>query len=356
MTEHLCKILNISNKYEYKIRHKLLAYNTFIIGFSKKINNIMMPSNKIIRKYSNELYLDIKHNYQLSPELFDKIIRDMIILKKKINISATENMSQINNLVSYIKYTELGDDIHLEINNNTYKLSKNNYKSLVKKYTNKDIPVNYAICTLLLRYTYYGEEKQGICLSANSIYEWVKQNTYQEHALEMFAGSLNSNLPNYCSLFHDIEQHFGSKGSIFLFKKHLNNYDLLVSNPPYLTNVMTSSANIIVKYLKNITNGMAIVNVPDWRSGLQYKLDNNKNKHIKINELEQKRQDSEYENYQILVSSPYFRKTIMIGNYKYKNFFDNNFATIRDNILIIILTSTPNDSRINSCIEYIKKQ
>lgn len=356
MTEHLCKILNISNKYEYKIKHKLLAYNTYIIGFSNKFNNIMVPPDKIIKKYSNELFLDIKHNYDVSSDLFEKIIEHMIILNKKINNLATDKMKQIDNDNIVVKYKKSGDDIHLQLGDDVYKLSENNYKRLVKKYTNKNISVDYAICNLLLRYTYYGEEKQGICLSANSIYEWVKLNNYQTDALELFAGSLNSNLPNYCSLFPDIEKYFGSKGSMFLYKK-IYKYDLLISNPPYLTNVMTSSANIIIKYLSETKKGFAIVNVPDWRSNLQYKFDNANliNKHIKIGVLEQKRQDSEYENYQILSSSPYFRKTIMIGNYKYKNFFDNNFASIRDNILIIVLSSVPDDSRINSFIDYIIK-
>jgi len=324
VTEYICK--KLINPAKYKIKSKVLNFNTYLLGLAK-YNNILTTS--VIKKYSNELYLDIKHNYDISDDDFNDIINYMIDISKRLNKLATIDMKTIN-------------DVEIIID-----ISDENYKHFLKLSGLKKKDLNYYIGCLLLRYEYYGYAKVGICLSANSIYEWIKVNKYTNSALEMFAGALNSNLPNYCSLFYDIEKYFGSKGSVFLYKD-ISKYKIVISNPPYITNVMNRSAKLILKYLKN-TNTMAIVNIPDWRSNAQQKLDNE----ISINKIEQVRQDSLYENYEMLRTSKYFRKVICIGNYKYKNFFDDNIASIRDNVLIIILTNNPDDKKIDSLVKFV---
>jgi hypothetical protein len=311
-------VCELTKLHEYKVRNKLLSFNTFLIGFYK-YNFIFMPPVAAIKKHQNLLRDDIEHNYKLSDNEFDLIIHKIIELRDK--------------------FTKLGK---LDKNNYHIEVKLPDYKHMKKSYTGDDI--KSSVRQLVLRYEYYGDSRHGICLSLDQIYKWCKG------GLEMFAGAINSNLPDYCSLFPDLEHEFGSKGSVFQYKG-ITKFDLLVCNPPYYNNVMTEAAKLIVKYFKKVKNGMAIMVVPDWRSESQYDEEQ-----IKISELPQKRQKIIYPCYEILRNSDYYRNTILIGNYKFKNYFDSsgsNYSQIRDNIIIVILTSLEDDVRIKKFIKFI---
>lgn len=351
VTDYISKFVN--NPQKFKIKQKILSYNTYLIGLSPKQTNVFQPPKKLIYKHSDEFYSDLIYNYNtITESIFTDILKYMIDTRNKLNKLEKIELKNIPNKI-VVKKVYKQNSVELSLNDYVHSINIIDYGRLASMYSNKKIPVDYAICTLLLRYDYYGPLLQGICLSAELAYNWVKKNKYEKITLELFAGSLNSNLPNYCSLFYDIEKYFGSKGSMFLYK-NINNYDILVSNPPFLTNVMTESAKLIVKYLKTSSKKSSIVfvNIPDWRSRKQYNRDETTASHIKKNEIAQARQDAEYLNYEILRNSPYFRKVILFGNFKYKNFFGQNYATIRDNILILILTTMPNDSRIQDFLDY----
>lgn len=357
-TDYISSFIN--NPLKYKIKQKILSFNTFLIGLSPNYDNIFQPSVDLINEYSNELFVDLTHNYDsITKTILDDIIQFMIQTRTELNHLQDAEIKKIPSLnydTVIIKNNK--NSMELTIKKHMYSISVDDYARLVKIYSNKDVPINYAICVLLLRYEYYGPSMQGICLSADLIYKWVKANNYDNLALEMFAGSLNSNLPNYNSLFYDIEQYFGSKGSVFLYK-NINDYKILVSNPPFLTNVMTLSSKIIVDFMKdkeqNKLHGISTINIPDWRSVEQYNRDDSTDAHIKINEITQARQHTEYESYEILRSSPYFRKCILVGNFKYKNYFGQGYATIRDNILMIVVSSSPEDERVQNFIDYVIK-
>jgi len=362
----------IGNPLKYKIKQKVLSFNTFLIGLSTDYDNILQPNVDLIKKYSNELFIDLQHNYEsITRPIMDSIIQFMVNSRLELNILQAIEIQKIPPFIDPVTVRQNENSMELTIKHHMYSINVDDYRRLVKVYSNKEVPVNYAICILLLRYEYYGYSMQGICLSADLIYKWVNANNYDNIGLEMFAGSLNSNLPNYNSLFYDIEQYFGSKGSIFLYK-NINDYKILISNPPFLTNVMSLSSKIIVNFMKykelNKIHSISIINIPDWRSVRQYNRDDLKNdhskndysknkhlknEHLKINEIPQVRQHGEYESYEILRSSPYFRKCILVGNFKYKNYFGQNYATIRDNILMIILSSSPDDVRIQNFIDFV---
>ena len=312
MSKFVCDLTKLP---EYKVRNKILSFNTFLIGLYK-YNFILMPPIAAIKKCQKYLYDDINHNYKLSDNEFNSIIDKMIELRDK--------------------YTKLGK---LDKNNYNSEVKLPDYKHLKKKYIGDDI--KQSVRQLVLRYEYYGESRHGICLSLDQIYKWCKG------GLEMFAGAINSNLPDYCSLFPDLESEFGSKGSVFQYKG-ITKFDLLVCNPPYYNNVMAEAAKLIVRYFKKVKNGMAIIVVPDWRSSEQYNEEQ-----IKISELPQKRQNIIYPCYETLRNSNYYRNTILIGNYKFKNYFDSSYSKIRDNIIIVILTSLEDDTRIKKFIKFI---
>lgn len=76
---------------------------------------------------------------------------------------------------------------------------------------------------------------------------------------ELFASMFNNYYDNYCSLFYDLEQYFGSHGSAFAIKL---NSGLYFSNPPFDDNVMTKMYGIIKKYMS--PSVLFIANMPKW--------------------------------------------------------------------------------------------
>ena len=232
----------------------------------------------------------------------------------------------------------------LQIDDDTYELNSEDYERLNKQ---NDL----LICILLKRYQYYGYVKEGICLSANNIYDFIKKYKYTNETLEVFAGALNSNLPNYCSLFYDIEKYFGI-GSFLTINISNFKYNILVSNPPYINSVMNASSEIILQLLKSTTNLLCIIVIPDWRSDKEYEQDIQVQ--LSSDEHIQDRQSTSYTNYTMVRQSPYFRHVLCIGDYKYHNYFKNTNKIIRDNTLIIILTNTiENDTKIALLLEWI---
>lgn len=76
---------------------------------------------------------------------------------------------------------------------------------------------------------------------------------------ELFASMFNNYYDNYCSLFYDIEQYFGSQGSAFAIKIKSGIY---FSNPPFDDNIMTRMYDIIKKYMSRSV--IFIANMPKW--------------------------------------------------------------------------------------------
>lgn len=346
----ITKILMLHNNQiqKYKLEQKILNYNTYLLGKHKLSSYVVFPKKKSILKYKTIFHEDIAHNWVVGD--IDKIISTYI----NINHECKRDMkSQVGLLgdVALEVHVKKGRDVELSIDGKKFSLSKNHYTRLQKMFRGENEDVDMMICILLVRYEYYGTLKEGICLSTSDVYNFITSNGLGDMTLEAFAGTLNSNLPNYCSLFYDVEGSFGSQGSFLTMSVKECDYQVIISNPPYITNVMNDSSHKLLQFL-GTCDGVVIVIIPDWRSVTEYGHD--KQNQISINEHEQTRENVAYTSYKLLRDSKYFRNVMCVGNYMYYNFFANSTKKIRDNVLFVALSSQQN-VMINNFFDYMTK-
>jgi len=209
------------------------------------------------------------HNWQMTDDDFHKIIKIYVQINHECKRKMKEEVVKID---PDLKLQIKKNNDELVIDSKKFKLSKKHYDRLQKMFKGNKEDINIMICILLMRYKYYGIMKEGICLSADDVYKFIFENKLENITLEAFAGTLNSNLPNYCSLFYDIEQNFGSRGSFLNMQIDKCEYEIIISNPPYIINVMDDSARKLIEFLESC-NGFVIVVIPDWRSADEYQED-----------------------------------------------------------------------------------
>jgi hypothetical protein len=79
---------------------------------------------------------------------------------------------------------------------------------------------------------------------------------------ELFASAFNSYFPEYCSVYYDIEQYFGSKGSFFNVDIESGVY---TCNPPYDLYMLYKTTKKLIKHLKCATGLLLFyVFIPIW--------------------------------------------------------------------------------------------
>jgi len=92
---------------------------------------------------------------------------------------------------------------------------------------------------------------------------------------EAFASPINSRLFGkkdaiFCSLFPDIDSHFGSIGSFF--DTDLDRSGNWIVNPPFIESIMNDSANVVLAQLANDKPQTFFFIIPAWKDSLTYEL------------------------------------------------------------------------------------
>ncbi len=330
-TNKIIIILNKNKVQYYKLEQKLLYFNTFLLGIELS-KYILFPKKQNIKKYNQILKDDLLYNYTMTDIEFEEIMK--IILNTndycKKQIKQYKPIHENITVHKKIEYNYIKLQISHKLYPNIFKITCKDYDRLKLLYHGNG-NFDMFVCVMMTRYKYYGSVKEGISLSAGDVYDFIKN---KDKTLEAFAGTLNSNLTNYCSLFYDIEKDFGSKGSFL--NMNLDEYKIIVSNPPYITSIMDLSSTILVNFLEKM-NSMVIVVIPDWRSNDEY--NNDIQLQISINEHQQKRQLTQYNGYYNLRISKYFKYVICVGDYAYHNFYQGTQKIIRDNTLFVVLSN-----------------
>jgi hypothetical protein len=220
-----------------------------------------------------------------------------------------------------------------------FSVTKGQLRLLEKQYTGSPGQFRGVMTALLLRYEMFGRNKEGIVLSANKVYENAKKVFHEDKILECFAGAINWNLPHYCSLFYDIEKrYFGSLGSFFLLtSEQRNEYDVLICNPPYITQIMNDMSNVLNEYLDDKTgNAYCYVIIPDWRTQAEVDIYPTE---TTTAPTDYERSLVNYDAYRILRESKYHMRTEVIPDMKYAGFYSGERG-IRSNTLIITLSNS----------------
>jgi hypothetical protein len=157
---------------------------------------------------------------------------------------------------------------------------------------------------------------------------------------ECFASSINSYLPNYCSIYYDVEKYFGSKGSFFNLEPHYGTYSF---NPPYQIDVINNGINILLNHLEKASNNNKelnfIITIPIWdKKGKEF---------IKNNYKCDNKKEIDYGDFEIInkiKNSKYFLGLRMIfkDNFTYLDHGYNVYkdVTIQNTYVIVLSSST----------------
>jgi len=358
--EFMQKIIHKINR-KLNIKHEIiyqgiLRYFTYVIGITKLTYYIFFPKTKSLMNNKNILISELTFYQVLDTKQIDMIMNIIIKYNRKYRIIIKNKINNypIPNSIN-IKVRTSNKNIILNILDIEYKneftISKIHYDHLKNMYNKSDSDLNLWICILLLRYRYYGKTKEGMCLCVNILYDFLKEENITDNTLEVFAGSLNSNLKNYCSLFYDIEKYFGSKGSFFTLNLSKCEYKIFVANPPYMAEIIKKTFERIYEVLESCADITVVITVPDWRSQKEYIFD--KNIQINVGKKELKRYETEYYGYPLIRNSKYFKYLLFIGDFSYYNFFSDSHRNINIPTLIILLSNKNSDTTIENLKTYI---
>lgn len=121
------------------------------------------------------------------------------------------------------------------------------------------------ILALYLRYSQLDSGNQQLAIHP-SIKALFKERGVNS---ELFGSALNSYSDSYCSLFEDVERHFGSRGSFFA-------YDIPPGahwcNPPFDDGIMTEAGEKLAACLEKPAPYCFLVTIPIWDDCTQKRL------------------------------------------------------------------------------------
>jgi len=266
-------------------------------------------------------YLNEKKNY--------KILKKKIIQKRE------------NNTIIFFKFTII---VNFGINNerldnilNNILIPINVYNKMVENYTGNLQFIDHYIWSIIFRYQLLGSNNHQLGILPSVINKMV-----DDYGLnfECFASAINFTLPNFCSIYYDLEQFFGSKGNFF-------NYDFIEGsytfNPPYQKKLIDICINKILVYLKkandNKKNLTFILTIPIWDIEGQKEIN-----------YENKIDYGDFEIISIIKNSEFFKgiRPITKENFTY---IDHNFQlyknkTIQNTYIIALSTKDINFQNI----------
>lgn len=310
------------NYIENKLNRYNIYYNNSISQWimlnidNKNINNKQLLRDLILANPQIKLRIEIK--LILKKLKLNKIFYIIFFKIKKfkntpfyLNNKNKANIIYNNNLL-YL------DNSHLFNNFFTEQLYINSflYNKLYQKALINNTPtniINNLIFILFLKYKLLNSHNQQLSVIPEFYLELKKTTTLK---FELFGSAINTILPNYCSLFYNIEKYFGSKGSFFKFNFNEGFY---VANPPYDELIMKNMTKRLIKILDNTIYPLSILLIiPCW--------DKNENKYGKFDTIE------------LLKKTSYIKlqKKIFKRNTKFFNYLSNQFISPVDVYFILL--------------------
>jgi len=303
------RLLNGLTKFNYD--HLIIDIFNFC---SKHKYNYSLENIKIIFNFVD---LFIKSEFQLAKRYLDiyKSADQNIVEKSLIK----DNYLYLTYITDKHYYYKKYQNIYLPA---TVKIHIDLYNKLQLR-LGENPNTNQIIFITMTRYKLYETDKIGDSLSVDDIYNVIDWNG----ALELFASPINCHLQSFCSIFPDIEHHYGSIGTAFTYEKEMEfwlKYKTVVCNPPYCSHIMTRMSEMllrILEYAMKVGHTITfIISVPDWRNGESFY--------------------QEYTTYTLL--KPYIRLEIVkSGQYNYFDYFNYKpiFLNTTKTLFLIVSTS-----------------
>jgi len=317
-TDYLENTLNDLCKYDDKIINHEDKIKRIITNLKINYKNLL----KILDEYKNSYnYKNNKNNYRI----------------KKIMTNIKKNKSS-NKVVTFYKFEIIigfiiKDKRLVNILNNILIPTKI-YDKLSLSYTGPDNMVDDYLWSIIFRYQLLGSNNHQLAVLPN-----IMNNMNKDYNLnfECFASSINSTFKNYCSIYWDLEKHFGSVGSFFNIIPISGTFGF---NPPYQKDIINLGISKIFYFLKETTESLTfIITIPIWDTEGR-----NIMKEIYNNELE--KQNIEYGDFTIISeikNSEYYKEMLMIPKEKF-TYVDHNFELYKNktiqNTYVIVLSNT----------------
>jgi hypothetical protein len=306
-------------------------YDSNIINSEEIVDNIL---NQFIDFYIKQLeYVDIykKSSFYLNNlnnyEIYKKnIIQkrnniDEVFLKFKIKVNFGIKDKRLLNIL---------DNILLPLNV---------YNRMKKMYTGDNKYLDVVIWIIIFRYQLLGSNNNQLAVLPSIL---DKMKIDYNISFECFASSINATMPNYCSIYHDIEKYFGSHGNFFDYDITEGSYSF---NPPYQKDIMDSSLLRVLNFLQiandNLKKLTFIITIPIWDKEGQEIL----NQQNKVDY-------GEFEIIKIIKDSLFFKGLRMISKENF-TYIDHNFKlyknkTIQNTYIILLSTDSYNIDKINN--------
>jgi hypothetical protein len=229
-----------------------------LVKFDDKIKDAKIKIDYVLNNLINsyEYNLKLLENYKKS-KLFcnnkNKFSISKYIKKKNNEVDFYKLDLSINFILKDSKINYILDNIYIPIIV---------YERLLNRYSGPEEDfINY-IWIILFRYNLLGSNNHQLGILP-SILDKMKVDLNLN--FECFASGLNSFLPNYCSIYYDIEKFFGSKGSFFNLVPEKGTYSF---NPPYQIDIINKGVNKLFTHLlnakKNKNELNFIITIPIW--------------------------------------------------------------------------------------------
>lgn len=246
--------------------------------------------NDLMTKLNKDSSIDVQNK----KEIIDKIIKEF-----NLNYMLKNAHTKLNN---FILESDINPPITKSIDGNYVVLSYGGskirildklYNKLKDKCVHKDKRI--LIWCLIKRYKYLKSYNQQLAVHPKT----MEKMAHLGVGFELFGSALNTYFDKYCSLFYDIEKHFGSYGSLNFFKPIKGNYTM---NPPFDEFIIENSMRHIIESLDQTKDKLRFfVWMPIWdKKGIEY-INDKCNNDFKIDSSIY----NEYKGYELIKNSPY---------------------------------------------------
>lgn len=221
------------------------------------------------------------------------------------------------------------------------------YDKLKSQYKGPEDKLDEYLWAIVFRYQLLGSNNHQLAVLPNIMNQ---MNNDYNLSFECFASSINSTFHNFCSIYYDLEKHFGSVGSFFSIVPLKGTFGF---NPPYQTDIITKGILIILEYLNTNKDLTFIITIPIWDEKGKEIMKEKFN-----NELEYQNIDyGDFEIVNIVRESKYFKTLRMIPKEDF-TYIDHNFLLYKNktiqNTYVIILSNTNIDIKLLDTYNFTK--